>query len=450
MATLPFSNGLSPASGRPATPTTSFKPDRDAGQGAGIAALPPVVRGARGGQRGVLVDVEPTAVGGIATGNPLEARARQLERAELPAGQSGRGLDDAQIGGVTADGGSLRSCRGHRHAPGLAKSGRAPRVTERGPSSADDHGVLDADAPLAGHVHARLDRDHEAGLQQGAVALDHGRGLVHVGTQPVARAGTRPLAVAGIVDHRRGGLRDLLDSRPRDRRCDACGLRRADDLVGLAVLGRRLAEERLLGDVREVAVEADGDVDEHGLAGPEHVGRGVVVGLGRVRTALHEHVVDGLGAALPEEALEQPLHLELGHAGADAVVEEVDRCRDQLAAARDALLLVGRLDETQIAHERARQRGLGAEMPPQVREELERQLVVDDRLRRGRQVPEPLERLLDRRRGADPVGPLHDVAEPGRLDELGRLEVGHHHDRRVTRDDERRQAIGRERPEPSA
>ena len=101
------SRRLDAVNGLPATREDVLEPDRDAAERAGTTCGQPLVRPRGGGERVLLVDPHPgvhrrrvavVTVRPVALANPVEARLRQLDRAELTPGERRGGLGDRQVG----------------------------------------------------------------------------------------------------------------------------------------------------------------------------------------------------------------------------------------------------------------------------------------------------------------------------------------------------------------
>src|SRR5918992_2136533 len=111
----------------------------------------------------------------------------------------------------------------------------------------------------------------------------------------MSRSGSGQPSEACSVDHAHSG--SIYIARTRADTC--CSntrlLRRSDDLIDLCVLGRRAAQEDLLGDIREIAVEPSGDIDQCGLPVAKLRLTRPVVADRRMGTCLDKHEVDGLG-----------------------------------------------------------------------------------------------------------------------------------------------------------
>src|SRR5918996_1750291 len=88
-----------------------------------------------------------------------------------------------------------------------------------------DHQVLDPHAVLAGHVDARLDRDHVADLELTLGGLREARPLVYLEAHAVPQSVAEMLAVPGRLNDVAGHRVDALARRARTDRSERLGLR---------------------------------------------------------------------------------------------------------------------------------------------------------------------------------------------------------------------------------
>src|SRR5919106_1816710 len=131
----------------------------------------------------------------------------------------------------------------------------------------------------------------------------------------MSRSGTGQPSEACCVDHAHSG--SIYVARTRARTCcaDAVLLRRRDHLINLCVLGRGAAKEDLLSDIREIAVETSGDIDQYGLPVAKlRLVRTMVADRG-ISTCLDQNEVDRLGIVGPQDVLDLPLQFKLRHTG---------------------------------------------------------------------------------------------------------------------------------------
>ena len=193
----------------------------------------------------------------------------------------------------------------------------------------DHDDVLDARAPLAVEVDARLHRERHARLERPGVAADDVGLLVHVDADAVPGAVDEPLPQPGLGDRPPRGRVDLLGGHPGPHARHRPLLGVLEHRVGLADLGRRLPADRVgAGGVGVVAArQRTADVDHDDVADLDHPVRHVVVRARAVGTRADDHerrlrvpLLDdrgrdvGRGLRLGAARLE-----ELGHPGVHAV-----------------------------------------------------------------------------------------------------------------------------------
>src|ERR1700683_581869 len=179
-----------------------------------------------------------------------------------------------------------------------------------------DQGVLHADAAVPGDIDTGLDGDDEAGGEDSSAQLGHGRGLVDVEADPVARPVLEAVGPAGVGDDLAAHVVHLLGADAGTDRPGAGGLGRAHDLedAGQLAFGVLTHAERPR-HVRAVALEGGAEVDDDGVAGIDGPSAGVVVRLGRVLPRSHDGVEGGaLGPTAPHGRGELPGGSLLGHA----------------------------------------------------------------------------------------------------------------------------------------
>src|SRR5918996_3022797 len=129
----------------------------------------------------------------------------------------------------------------------------------------------------------------------------------------MSRSGTGQPSEACCVDHAHSGSIDVARTPPGARCADAVLLRRRYHPIDLCVLGRRAAKEDLLGDIRKIAVESSGDIDQYGLPVAKlRLIRTMVADRG-ISTCLDQHEVDRLGTVGPQDILDLPLQFKFRH-----------------------------------------------------------------------------------------------------------------------------------------
>src|ERR671918_1907781 len=129
----------------------------------------------------------------------------------------------------------------------------------------------------------------------------------------MSSSGTGKPSEACCVDHAHSG--SIYVARTRARTCCAHALllRRSHHFVGLRVFGRRAAQEHLLGDIREIAVEPSGDIDQYWLPVAKlRLIRTMVANRG-ISTCLDQNEVDRLGTVGPQDVLDLTLQFEFRH-----------------------------------------------------------------------------------------------------------------------------------------
>src|ERR671918_2738841 len=129
----------------------------------------------------------------------------------------------------------------------------------------------------------------------------------------MSSSGTGQLTEACCVDHAHSGSVHLSRTRARTCCAHAVLLCRRDHLIDLCVLGRRAAKEDLLGDIRKIAVESSGDIDQYGLPVAKlRLIRTMVADRG-ISTCLDQNEVDRLGTVGPQDVLDLTLQFEFRH-----------------------------------------------------------------------------------------------------------------------------------------
>src|SRR5450755_2826594 len=143
----------------------------------------------------------------------------------------------------------------------LGGRGKNLSCARRPSARADDQGVLDPDAALAGQVNPWLDGDGHPVHECTCPAIPDDRCFVYLQADAVAQAVLEAPTVTGRLDEVPGRRVDVADVRPGDGGRDSGQLRGRDQLVDLALPVRGLAERHGPGHVRVITAESRSAVD---------------------------------------------------------------------------------------------------------------------------------------------------------------------------------------------